>query len=328
METIIKYHFDREMVSFVKTLDIKTGMFGYDKNDVYSKIKDLLVKAREVCEALVLEECRKFEEVRASLLDLADDPEALRAYLYDWDPGLPLPEKITDETDHDEPAEEEVENVLEAGDPEDPASVGRESLSVGQDALMEEMAALRARLKELEDRQELLDRAHDIVSEARLEREAIIRQAQTKAEEELFLYRAKRRDEERAYQAQIEAMEARKADLESDSARYRSYVMEGRSLFDQLQAYASQIDQVRSEDLMPDPEKKDLDYADLDPPVLSLDPAMPCTEESMPLCEMAEESPEAIFPDLDGPSVQPDLNNEPEEEEEDACYPPLQVDEH
>lgn len=328
MDTIVKYHFDREMVSFVKSLEFKNGMFGYDKNDVYSKIKDLLVKARDVCEELVSEECRKFEEIRAGLLDLADDPEALRAYLHDWDMGLPLPDRLTDESGLEDPAEEEMETDLDPGDAEEPAPTGGETPSQGDDALLDEIAALRARLKELEDRQELLDRAHDIVSEARLEREAIIRQAQTKAEEELFLYRAKRRDEERAYLAQIEAMEARKADLESDSARYRSYVMEGRALFDQLQAYASQIDQVRSEDFMPEKDKKDLDFTDLDPPVLSLDPAMPCTEESMPLCEMAEESPEAIFPDLDVPPSQPELENEPDEEEGEACQPPLKVDEH
>ena len=56
MDTIVKYRFDREMVAFVKTLDVKTAMFGYDKSDVYSKFKELLVRARDVCLELVLEE--------------------------------------------------------------------------------------------------------------------------------------------------------------------------------------------------------------------------------------------------------------------------------
>ena len=52
METVVKYRFDQEMVPFVKQLDIKTALFGYDKTDVYNKFKDLLVRAREVSREL------------------------------------------------------------------------------------------------------------------------------------------------------------------------------------------------------------------------------------------------------------------------------------
>ena len=67
MDTIVKYRFDRDMVSFVKTLDIKTAMFGYDKSDVYDKIKDLLVKARDVCEDLVQEAYEEVERLKEDL---------------------------------------------------------------------------------------------------------------------------------------------------------------------------------------------------------------------------------------------------------------------
>jgi|LSQX01.3.fsa_nt_gb hypothetical protein len=305
MDTIVKYRFDREMVAFVKTLDVKTAMFGYDKSDVYSKFKDLLVRARDVCLELVMEEQERFEALRTSLLQVADDPEAVRALLYDWEPGSHSlePGLVTENVPAAIP---ETEALAEEVPPSAPD---------------QDKQALLDRLEELEARQELLDRAHDIVSEARLEREAIIRKAQTMAEEELFLYRAKRRDEESEFLAQLDRLEADKADLEAACGRYRDFLDEGQSLFDRLQSYAAEIDDIKGEINMPKKEEdRSLPLTELDPPVLSVDRHMGCTEESMPLCELAEESPEGIFPDLDAPAEQPDLENQPEATEpQDSC---------
>lgn len=309
MDTIIKYRFDREMVAFVKTLDVKTAMFGYDKSDVYSKFKDLLVRARDVCQELVMEEQERFEALRTSLLQAADDPEAVRALLYDWVPGSHSlePGQPTGNVPLVVPA---TEDPQEAVLPPAPAQ--------DQD---QDQEALLDRLEELEARQELLDRAHDIVSEARLEREAIIRKAQTMAEEELFLYRAKRRDEEKEFLARLEDLEAEKVDLEAACGRYRDMLAQGQSLFDRLQSYAAEIDDIKGDISMPKKEEDHkLPLTDLDPPVLSVDRHTGCTEESMPLCELAEESPEGIFPDLDAPAEQPELENQPEAtESQDSC---------
>ncbi|MDY0119859.1 MAG: hypothetical protein RBS18_04495, partial [Clostridia bacterium] len=81
MEPIVKYQFDREMVAFVKTLEIKSSMFGYDKNDVYSKFKDLLVRARDVCEELVAKERESLQLLMGEVEKAADDPAAIRLLL-------------------------------------------------------------------------------------------------------------------------------------------------------------------------------------------------------------------------------------------------------
>ncbi len=324
METIVKYRFDREMVAFVKTLDIKAAVFGYDKNDVYSKFKDLLVKARDVCEELVTEEYRKLELMKTQLLEVAEDPEALRRLLDEWAEGegaligAPLEELPSpgEEESLPEPAEEkppeELDQVL-SQQLEDPAleEGADDPLELSMNLLLEENQALRARLQDLDHRQELLQRAHDIVSEARLEREEIIRKAQTTAEEELFLYRARRREEEAAFKEELDRLEARKADLEGRHSRYLAYVMEGQSLFDQLRSYTAGLENLE-EDTMPPEKNPHPDQTDnLDPPVLSIDKGTGCTEEAMPLCELAEERPEEIFPHPEQVEEQPDLDNEP-----------------
>ena len=357
MDTIVKYRFDREMVAFVKTLDIKTAMFGYDKNDVYSKIKDLLVRARDVCQDLVAEENEKFEAIKASLLQVADDPEAVRAILCEWEtlsgeldakasqeglseatPDLVQPEAEVPAATYSSQAnqafalpEAEVSATAYSSQenqafalPEAEVSATAYSSQANQALEPAEVElpaatcpsqadqALVARLEELEARQELLDRAHDIVSEARLEREEIIRKAQTVAEEELFLYRAKRREEESEFLTELERLEVQKVSLEAACDRYWRYVSEGQSLFDQLQSYASGIDTIREVETM-SVKKDDLaaEAASLDPPDLTVDRHKGCTEESMPLCELAEESPEGIFPDLTATQNPLPQDNEP-----------------
>ena len=144
MDTIVKYRFDREMVAFVKTLDIKTAMFGYDKNDVYNKFKDLLVKARDVCEELV-------EEAAGGALSTpredpveADSLEAMEG------PG-----------DHDQV---QVLEVPAAGpEEEEPDELTR---------LRRENERLRERLAAFEEREELLGQPHNIVRHPDMPEEA------------------------------------------------------------------------------------------------------------------------------------------------------------
>jgi len=289
MDTIVKYRFDREMVSFVKTLDIKTAMFGYDKSDVYDKIKDLLVKARDVCEDLVREAHEEVERMKGELDKAAGDPAP---------PVTP---------------------VL----PEPAGSVPMAALAPGQTAetedtelvrLRKEVRTLQENLAEYRKREELLVRAHDIVSEARLEREAIIRNAQKKAEEELFLFRAKQREEEADSRGDLERLDAKKRDIGRICAGYQAYAREGQKLFDQLNDYVARLDLIES------PENDEwsasqppADEGAFDPPVLSADESLSCTEESMPLCELVDEDPDGIFrgQDLaDDPSA---YENKPED---------------
>ena len=206
---------------------------------------------------------------------------------------------------------------------EEPAGEeGEDPSQLQMSQLLEENQALRARIQELDQRQELLHRAHDIVSEARLEREAIIRKAQSTAEEELFLYRAKRREEEAASKLELDRLAATKEKLEDQHRRYLAYVSEGQTLFNQLRTYAAGLEDLEeaitmsSEDRLLDDREENLD-----PPVLSLDKGTGCTEEAMPLCELAEDRPEEIFPHPELLEEQADLDNEPvaSPDEGEAC---------
>ena len=322
METIVKYRFDKEMVSFVKKLDIKTSMFGYDKNDVYSKFKDLLIKARGVCEELVMEEHRAVEQMKAELIEAAEDPAKLDELLVKWKSEAVLRETEgpSDEDEMETPAEvsseedfvneseiateESVDSELPAdenvvaGAPngESPffdasiedsadAAVSNDEVAPGIDdgeeaestdemqeaykTLLAEHEALAVKLMEAEseldelqaqlgfykDREEELNRTADILREARLEGEAIIQSAQMRAEQELFLYRAKRRDEEEAFEEVIKGMEARKENLAETCELYRSYIDEGRGLLDQLQEFVSRFES-------PAPSESDLPLLD------------------------------------------------------------------
>ncbi len=277
MDTIVKYRFDREMVAFVKTLDIKTAMFGYDKNDVYNKFKDLLVKARDVCEELV-------EEAAGGALSTpredpveADSLEAMEG------PG-----------DHDQV---QVLEVPAAGpEEEEPDELTR---------LRRENERLRERLAAFEEREELLGQAHAIVSEARLEREAIIRSAQSVAEQELFLYRARQKEEEARALEELSRLESRQHEMEELCKGYQAYLDEGRGLVEQLRAYVDRGRELEADASLPEPDA-------FDPPVLARDESLACSEESMPLCEIIDDQPEALFrgqnPDDDPASY----HNEPQ----------------
>ena len=183
--------------------------------------------------------------------------------------------------------------------------------------LHQENQQLREKLEEFAAREELLKRAHDIVTEARLEREAIIRKAQTKAEEELFLYRAKQREEDAAAREELKRLDAKKQEVGRLCDGYRNYVEEGEDLFEQLRAYAAKLDQVVEKEVEEQPESVTPDF---NPPVLSPDESLSCTEESMPLCEIVDEDPEGIYRGQDLSDDPASYNNKPEEEaHEETC---------
>ena len=292
METIVKYRFDREMVAFVKTLDIKTAMFGYDKNDVYDKFKDLLVKAREVCEELVQE---VYAEAGAQR-EAAGDPVI---------PEDPVPE-------------------LEAA-PVESGETATPELLPELLSLREENKALQERLQEYVEREELLRRAHDIVSEARLEREAIIRNAQKEAEEELFLFRARQREEASGFREELEDLQVKRTEIKKLCDNYRAYAEEGQGLFAQLQAYTARLDQIEDltgqDELSAEP--AGAEGILFDPPQLSPDESLSCTEESMPLCEIVDQEPEGIFRGQDPDDDPSGYENKPGEADQDAECPDL-----
>lgn len=278
METIVKYRFDKEMVSFVKKLDIKTAMFGYDKSDVYSKFKDLLIKARDVCEELVAEEYRSVNQMKAEMIKAAGDPANLQKLLEKW-----KDEGSLDGTDVLSYAEgkalvnadvSESDNLIDAivssALPEDDnlidtivPSAGTEvethpqAEEIAPDAVVlsgvvaemeSQIGELQAELAYYKDREEELNRTADILREARLEGESIVQSAKLRAEQELFLYRAKRRDEEEAFQEVLKDLEVQKADLEKACALYRDYIDEGRGLLNQLKDYATKFSPFSSRD--------------------------------------------------------------------------------
>lgn len=295
METIVKYRFDREMVAFVKTLEIKTSMFGYDKSDVYDKIKDLLVKARDVCEELVRE---AYEELGVTKT-ASGDPAGLQA-------------PVTGEAAESTPLVEAAPD--ESGEGEEPEVI----------RLRQENKELREHLEEFSRREELLLRAHDIVSEARLERESIIRNAQKKAEEELFLFRARQREEENVSRKELERLHEQRTEIKRVCDNYRAYAEEGQSLFSQVQAYIDKLDQLEEQanfELSADP--SEAPGTAVDPPLLSPDESLSCTEESMPLCEMVDEDPDGIFRGQDPDDDPSAYENEPDELDQSAECPYL-----
>ena len=69
----IKYRFDEVMLRYVKELNIKTTAFGgYDREDVYDKIKLLISDARQVCQDVYEEAVSELQgEIDASATKLA-----------------------------------------------------------------------------------------------------------------------------------------------------------------------------------------------------------------------------------------------------------------
>ncbi|MFY9130379.1 MAG: hypothetical protein WBL60_01850 [Saccharofermentanales bacterium] len=244
METVVKYRFDQKMVPFVKQLDIKTALFGYDKTDVYNKFKDLLVRAREVSQELLAEEYRTIEQMKAELFAAAGDPVKLEAFHAKWSPQDPIPdiEHKSDEeqTDGEDRLIESDDSASEEDAELDPPAAMSATAAVSGEYIAEpgsQLEELQTELDYYREREEELNRTEDILREARLEGEAIVHSAQVRAEQELFLYRAKRRDEEKAFQEAIKGLEAQKEQLEETCMIYRNYIAEGCDLFDQMREY-------------------------------------------------------------------------------------------
>ncbi|HZK29490.1 MAG TPA: hypothetical protein VFD19_04665 [Clostridia bacterium] len=318
METIVKYRFDRELVAFVKTLDIKTAMFGYDKNDVYSKFKDLLVKSRDVCEELVAEQHKEIEAMKADLVEAVKHPDGLDALLRRWEVDPEATDELADgampETEEDEdapdlleeqtpeaerPASEIIDSLTspEAVAPalsaipavSDASPLGEEKaqlLSQVSD-LKEENEVLRAQLDDYSEREEVLRRADAIVTESRLEGETIIRDARVHAEQELFMYRAKRREEEETFAVELSRMETERNDLRKTCERYREYIRDSQSLFDRLQAFAADFDDKETPSCADDSLQQAWPL-ETNAPEPSIPVDSGCSEQAQPLCEFEE----------------------------------------
>lgn len=68
MSQSIRYRFDRVMVDYIKTMEFKTVAFGgYERKDVFQKMKQLLAVARDLCEKIV-------EEAREATAETAASP--------------------------------------------------------------------------------------------------------------------------------------------------------------------------------------------------------------------------------------------------------------
>lgn len=317
-ETSVKYQFDKEMVQFVKQLEIKTTMFGYDKTDVYRKFKDLLIRARSFCDDAVEKERIKIADLEQQLSDLkgamlladqkvahdflpkdndaadesretiagARDEMAERSTTLQEKSEEPDFEKSNqdgpkqefahhtdEESDTLSQGQEDVERFKErfaeiqeqnfALDEENStltdeldkrcleletlkralsdARKEQEALEKQLSALSKESAALKEKLKTYSLKEEVLNHTEAILDEARLEGENIVREARVRAEQELFLYRARHRDEERAHGERIALLRAERHSLEQECLYYRSYISQGENLLHEMKAYADRF---------------------------------------------------------------------------------------
>lgn len=197
MTKSIKYRFDEVMLRYVKELRIKTTAFGgYDRDDVYKKIKDLISEARTVCEEV-------YEE---AVSELQDEAVAL---------DTPL-----DQAQIDGLLQEIVE--LEARVIE---------LEATENRLNQKITDLQEKQRFFEENEEKLERANEILREARMEADRIITDGQEKGEQEVLLGRAKSRAESEEAQKNLE-------DLRCKSEKLREYLRGGEELQKHIQAYA------------------------------------------------------------------------------------------
>ncbi len=327
LETSVKYLFDKEMVQFVKHLEIKTAMFGYDKTDVYKKFKDLLVRARSFCDDAVEKERAKIIDLELQLKELKEamsmkDQKITHVSSFEEDGAMDekddameetaagvasggsavavaamstaLQEKIDapslepcveDRQKHERAQEEEKSNVLHQtqndvarfkerylaiqeqhvaledenktllskldqqslvfeemkrtlSDAKEEQELLKEQLS----AITQEKEALKEKLETYAEKEEALNYTEAILDEARLEGENIVREARVRAEQELFLYRARHRDEERAHEERVASLKEEKKSLEQECLSYRSYIGQGQNLMHEIKAYVERFD--------------------------------------------------------------------------------------
>lgn len=197
MAQSIKYRFDEVMLRYVKELNLKTTAFGgYNREDVYDKIKLLIADARQVCEDV-------YEE---AVSELQGDAAAS---------GVKLDQA-------------QINNLLENIDELEARVTELEETETG---LNREISDLQEKLSLFDENAEKLERANEILREARLEAERIVAAGQEKGEQEVLLGRAKSREEREAALKDIE-------ELKVKSDKLREYLKGGEEMQRQMQAYA------------------------------------------------------------------------------------------
>lgn len=197
MTKSIKYRFDEVMLRYVKELNLKTTTFGgYNREDVYDKIKLLLADARQVCEDVYEEAVSELQgEIAASATKLD---------------------------------QAQIDNLLEDMGQLEARVIELEDT---ESRLKQEISDLEEKLSFYAENTEKLERANEILREARLEADRIIESGQEKGEQEVLLGRVKSREErEVALQGIVE--------LRKKSERLREYLKGGEALQKQMQAYA------------------------------------------------------------------------------------------
>ncbi|NLC88855.1 MAG: hypothetical protein GX681_02165 [Clostridiaceae bacterium] len=197
MTKSIKYRFDEVMLRYVKELNLKTTTFGgYNREDVYDKIKLLLADARQVCEDVYEEAVSELQgEIAASVTKLD---------------------------------QAQIDNLLEDMGQLEARVIELEDT---ESRLKQEISDLEEKLSFYAENTEKLERANEILREARLEADRIIESGQEKGEQEVLLGRAKSREEREAALKQIE-------ELRTKSEKLRAYLRGGEEMHRQMQAYA------------------------------------------------------------------------------------------
>lgn len=197
MAQSIKYRFDEVMLRYVKELNLKTTAFGgYNREDVYDKIKLLIADARQVCEDVYEEAVRELQGDAAAS-------------------GVKLDQA-------------QINNLLENIDELEARVTELEETEAG---LNREISDLQEKLSLFDENAEKLERANEILREARLEADRIVAAGQEKGEQEVLLGRAKSREEREAALKDIE-------ELKVKSDKLREYLKGGEEMQRQMQAYA------------------------------------------------------------------------------------------
>ena len=100
--------------------------------------------------------------------------------------------------------------------------------------LQEEVQSLQQKLSSFDESREKLERANEILHEARLEADRIISEGREKGEQEVLLGRAKSRNETEEAQKHLD-------DLRAKSQKLQDYLRGGEDIQRQIQAYADSL---------------------------------------------------------------------------------------
>ncbi len=178
MTKSIKYRFDEVMLRYVKELRIKTTTFGgYDRDDVYDKIKELISEARTVCQEVYDEAVKELQD--KGVLNAPLDQAQIEGLLQDT---------------------VDMENRVK-------------ELEDTENQLNQKIKDLQAEIENYKEKDEQLKRANDILREARMEAEKIIIEGREKGEQEVLLGRAKSRAEAEKAQKNLENLKNKSEEL-------------------------------------------------------------------------------------------------------------------